>query len=371
MHFALEILYRRGLDDHQDLEDKTIINVIDKYRVFTLSIIILILSFYTQVLIAETVASASVYSVEDVGMTVSDLDSSVDFYSDVLGFTKVSEEEVWGEDYEHLQGIFGLRMRIARMKLGNEFIELTEYLTPKGRPIPPDSRSNDRWFQHIAIVVSNIDVAYKQLRKFNVQHASTAPQEIPRWNKAAAGIKAFYFKDPDGHNLEIIYFPKGKGDPKWQKTDNKLFLGIDHTAIVIWNTGDSLKFYRDILGLDAVGKSENYGTEQEHLNNVFGARLEITALRAVNGPGIEFLQYISPRDGRPVPIDQKTNDIASWQTTLAVKNLKVIERKLLNNGRLFISPGIVKLENYKLGFVKGLMVKDPDGHVMRIVELNQ
>src|SRR6516162_9887048 len=36
----------------------------------------------------------------------------------------------------------------------------------------------------------------------------------------------------------------------------------------------SLRFYRDLLGLRVVGTSENYGTEQEQLNNVFGAHLQ-------------------------------------------------------------------------------------------------
>ena len=41
------------------------------------------------------------------------------------------------------------------------------------------------------------------------------------------------------------------------------------------------------------GTSENYGVEQEHLNNVFGARLRITALRAARGPGVELLEYLA------------------------------------------------------------------------------
>src|SRR3954463_11476158 len=91
-----------------------------------------------------------VSAVDSIGMTVSDLDRSVDFYSKVLSFEKVSEIEVDGSDYEHLEGVFGLRMRSARMRLGDEFIELTEFLAPKGRPAPVDTRANDRWFQHIA-----------------------------------------------------------------------------------------------------------------------------------------------------------------------------------------------------------------------------
>src|SRR6201987_1325240 len=99
-------------------------------------------------------------AVDAVNMTVYDMDRSVKFYSGVLGFQKVSETEVAGESYEHLEGVFGVRMRIVRMRLGEEFIELTEYLTPKGRPIPVDARSNDRWFQHVAIIVSDMDKAY-------------------------------------------------------------------------------------------------------------------------------------------------------------------------------------------------------------------
>ncbi|HET7288478.1 MAG TPA: VOC family protein [Pyrinomonadaceae bacterium] len=115
--------------------------------------------------------SATVPLVEQVGaigMTVSDMDTSVDFYSRVLSFEKVSDVEVTGEDYERLQGVFGLRMRVVRMRLGDEFIELTEYLTPKGRPVPVDSRSNDRWFQHIAIITSDMDKAYSLLRQNKV-----------------------------------------------------------------------------------------------------------------------------------------------------------------------------------------------------------
>src|ERR1051325_3312893 len=132
-----------------------------------------------------------------LGMTVSDMDRSIDCYSRVLSFAKVSDVEVTGEDYERLQGVFGLRMRVVRMRLGNEFIELTEYLAPKGRPVPVDSRSNDRWFQHIAIITSDMDKAYALLRQNKVEHASTGPQRLPDWNKNAGGIKAFYFRDPD------------------------------------------------------------------------------------------------------------------------------------------------------------------------------
>src|SRR6266700_2967100 len=100
--------------------------------------------------------TALITAVDSIGLTVSDLDRSVEFYSKVLSFEKVSEAEVVGPEYEHLEGVFGLRMRTARMRLGGEFIDLTEFLAPKGKPVPPDAKANDRSFQHIAIITGDM-----------------------------------------------------------------------------------------------------------------------------------------------------------------------------------------------------------------------
>jgi catechol 2,3-dioxygenase-like lactoylglutathione lyase family enzyme len=320
----------------------------------------------------SAVAQPQVTAVDSIGVTVADVDRSVEFFSKVLSFEKVSEIEVAGSEYEHLQGVFGLRMRIVRMKLGDEFIELTEYLAPRGRPIPTDSRSNDHWFQHIAIITSDMDKAYQWLRRHKVTHASSGPQRLPDWNKNAGGIRAFYFKDPDGHALEILEFPTDKGDPKWRRlaaaNPNTLFLGIDHTAIVVSDTEASLKFYRDALGLRVAGESENYGTEQEHLNNVFGVRLRITALRAASGPGIEFLEYLAPRDGRAAPVDLKVNDLAHWQTKLITGNAAVAERRLIAGRYALISSGVVAIPEGEMSFRKSFLARDPDGHAMQLIE---
>src|SRR5207244_11554715 len=174
----------------------------------------------------------------------------------------------------------------------------------------------------------DMDQALPKLRAIKVHLVSTAPQTLQPYIPAALGIKAFYFRDPDQHNLEIIDFPLGKGDPRWQQKKDKLFLGIDHTAIGISNTDASLKFYRDLLGLHKAGESENLGTEQEHLNQVFGAHLRITGMRANAGPGIEFLEYPSPRDGRPRPADIHATDIVHWQPMVVPDDVDPLARKL-------------------------------------------
>lgn len=312
--------------------------------------------------------TSAIAAVDAIGITVTDMDRSVEFFSTVLTFEKLSDVEVWGDEYERLEGIFGLRMRVVRMRLGDESLELTEYLTPKGRPIPQDSRSNDRWFQHVAIIVSDMDRAYAWLREHKVQHASPGPQRLPDWNTKAAGIRAFYFKDPDGHNLEILQFPRDKGNARWHRPTGKLFLGIDHTAIVVQDTEASLRFYRDLLGFRVVGESENYGPEQERLNNVFGARLRITTLRTAAGPAVEFLEYLAPRDGRPMPADVQANDLAHWQTRLVTKDAEAAARSLRAGKVGCVSSGTVSLTGAPLGFTKGVLVRDPDGHGIQVME---
>ena len=117
-----------------------------------------------------------------------------------------------------------------------------------------------------------------------------------------------------------------------------------------------------------MGESENYGPEQERLNNVFGARLRITALRAAQGPGIEFLEYLSPRDGRPMPLDERASDLIRWQTKLVTSDVEQATAALRSAKVRFVSSGAVALPEGKLGFGAGLLVRDPDGHAMQLVE---
>src|SRR5260370_24546506 len=165
-------------------------------------------------LASSTSVKIHIRAVGPIAITVDDMDRSVDFYSRVLTFERISDTEVAGDDVEHLFGVFGSRVRIVTMKLGSESIELLQFLAPKGRPVPVDSRSNAVWFHHIAIIVIDLDRAYAILRQNKFHHASSGPQRLPDWNKNAGGIKAFYFKDPDEHPMEILQFPEGKGDPK-------------------------------------------------------------------------------------------------------------------------------------------------------------
>lgn len=308
------------------------------------------LIFSAVVLLFCAAASAQVIrEIESVGLTVQDMERSVDFFTKVLQFEKVGDQTL-----SLTRDLGPTQARVVRLRLGSETLELTQYLAAPGQSFPSDARPNDRSFQHVAIVVRDMDAAYAWLRKWNVRHASSAPQTLPETIKPAAGIKAFYFRDPDGHYLEILQFPPDKGAAKWHRVSERLFLGIDHTAIVVADTKSSLRFYRDLLGMTVAGESENLGFEQEHLSGVFGAHLVITALRSESGPGVELLQYLSPTDGRAYPSGTHANDLLHWETSVTLSGDFATAAEKLKKAQVTVMPTTT---NEFTG-------ADPDGHMI-------
>jgi catechol 2,3-dioxygenase-like lactoylglutathione lyase family enzyme len=315
-------------------------------------------------------APVEVERVAMIGFTVADMDRSVAFYTDVLSFEKVADFRVNGPSYDALEGVFGANMRIVHLQLGEQIVELTQYVSPPGgRPIPVPSRSNDLWFEHMAIVVSDMDQAFGVLQRHRVQQISPEPQTIPPSNVPAAGIKALKFRDPDNHDLELLWFPPGKGAPGWQQPGDRLFLGISHTAITVSDTAASLAFYRDLLGMQVIGGSLNTGITQEYLDNVFGARVRVTAVAPPDAPAhVEFLEYEAPPGGRPMPLDTKADDLWHWQTSLVVGDVAAAADALRAAGVRFVAPEVTAVPDPSLGFSKAILVLDPDGHAMRLVE---
>jgi len=132
-----------------------------------------------------------VQRIRAIGLTVTSCDRSLNFYTQALLFELVSDITVEGKDYSDLEDITGAKIRVVTLRLGDEFIKLMEYLNVKGQPIPSDSQSNDLWFQHLAIVVNDMDRAYAHLRSFPIEAISDAPQTIPPENKASGSVRAF------------------------------------------------------------------------------------------------------------------------------------------------------------------------------------
>jgi catechol 2,3-dioxygenase-like lactoylglutathione lyase family enzyme len=308
-----------------------------------------------------------------IGFTVANVDRESDFFTKVLQFEKVADFRVVGSEYGKMEGVFNANMRIVHLRLGDQIVELTQYVSPPtGRPIPVPSYSNDEWFEHMAIVVSDMDAAYRILQENNVQQISAYPITIPQTNPGAAGIKALKFHDPEGHDLELLFYPPGKGEPSFHKPTNKLFLGLSHTAMTVASTEKGVAFYRDLLGFEVGGFTFNTGATQEVLDNLFNDTCRVTEMMPVSAPPhIEFLSYQTPPGGRPTPADTRANDLWHWQTSLVTKDIQAVTDRLREAGVQFITPDVVSIPREaqaQIGFKKAVMVRDPNGHAIRLIE---
>jgi catechol 2,3-dioxygenase-like lactoylglutathione lyase family enzyme len=300
-----------------------------------------------------------------LSLTVTDLDRSVAFFQG-LDFVLDGRRELTGAALAALEGLPSVSIRSARLHLGSEHVELDEF-AERGRPLPDGAKSNDELFQHMAIVVADMDAAFQRLRDHRVETISPAPQTIPLSNPAAGGIRALYFRDPDRHALELIWFPTGKGDPRWQTPRAGAFLGIDHSALAIADTERGQRLYES-LNFQVAGRSLNFGPEQEALSGVAGARVRITSLSPGKGPAVEFLSYVSPGPGRNMPEHTAPNDIWHWEVTVAVPDLDAALSCIESTGGHRVSRTPIDVSSLSLGYARAALVTDLDGHCLRLVQ---
>lgn len=313
-------------------------------------------------------ADAAALRLERITLTVSDLGRTEAFYHDGLGFERVAQSDIDDPAYAHLIGVEHAHIHSLVMRLGAEQVEFQQYDTP-GKPYPADSRSPDLWFQHFAVIVSDMPKAYEHLRT-QVQLAPISeggPQTLPPQNNF---VQAFKFRDPDGHPLELLYFPAGSGRPQWHPAGRApLFMGIDHSAIGVSDTPRSAAFYR-LLGLRQAYSVINRGPTQERLDGTFNAVVQISGFlpRLGAGPGVEFLDYRTPPTGRPAAPDTAANDIAHVHLCFAAEHLERTAAALFERRAPFISPGVIDLDRTLFGHARALMLRDPDGHAVLLAE---
>jgi catechol 2,3-dioxygenase-like lactoylglutathione lyase family enzyme len=258
-------------------------------------------------------------SILSISRVVSDLGRAESFYRSALGFRRVSGGPVDPEVLAAL-GVAERRANEVRMRIGEEDIVLVQFESA-GRDYPAGSRSDDLWFQHLAIVVSDMDAGYSRLRsRSGWEPISTdGPETLPA---SSGAVRAFKFRDPDGHPLELLWLPPGRGRPAWHERaraapSDEPFIGIDHSALAVSSTRRSLAFYRS-LGLHIADRSVNGGPAQSRLDGVPAARLRVTGLRPASGagPGLELLAYRPP--GRERETAGATDLSTDWTTLSGV-----------------------------------------------------
>lgn len=135
-----------------------------------------------------------------VGLTVSDLERSLAFYRDLLGFTvRYERGEVTAEYMPRLVGLPGARLKIAGLDLPGLHLDLIEYLAPPGAVAA--GATCDVGNGHLGFTVDDIWAAYRQLVAAGVRFKS---EPIGITQGPNQGGWAVYFTDPDGITLEMI-----------------------------------------------------------------------------------------------------------------------------------------------------------------------
>src|SRR5579864_5101148 len=105
----------------------------------------------------------SVQGIHHTSRTVSDLDRSIPFYRDLLGMELVLDTEMKGEMLEREVALPSAHLRLALLQ-GNEtpFLELLQYLSPPGAPLPSSAGCADIGAHHVALVVPDISTAFDE-----------------------------------------------------------------------------------------------------------------------------------------------------------------------------------------------------------------
>jgi catechol 2,3-dioxygenase-like lactoylglutathione lyase family enzyme len=292
-----------------------------------------------------------------VCLNVSSLSHAVIFYRDALGFMTLADDDDGARIAQVLAGA-NTSVRSTQLGLGSQRLQLVEF-DPPGAPYPSDSTAADLWFQHFAIVTSDMATACQRLHRHDeVAITVGGPQRLPL---SAGSVVAYKFRDPDGHPLELIEFPPGASDPTWQYPASAETKGIDHSAISVADTDRSLVFYRR-LGLVVQSQTLNTGSEQDRLDGLSRVAVEVTALATAGQrtPHLELLCYRTPR-GRPGDPVHSTSGIWDSSLILHVEDLSTLVQGLMSTGAV-ASSGVASLSNSQA------LIRDPDGHALILIE---
>lgn len=273
------------------------------------------------------------------GLTSPDADRLREFYVTTFGARHVSSEQIAGARCERELGVPGGALRHT-LQVGHEVVDILQFERP-GRPYPRPLCPDDTAFQHFALVVSDMDLAMAQLRGAADWSPISigGPQHLPQ---RSGGVTAYKFRDPDGHPLELLAFPRHAIAPRWKEhSAHGIFQGIDHSAISVQNTTVSTAFYAS-LGFTVATEFRSHGEAQANLDGVPSPQVEITALFLdASTPHLELLCYRSA--ARPTRQEWASNDVAATRINLAAgergNDIDAVQR----------------------------LIVDPDGHHLRLV----
>jgi len=178
----------------------------------------------------------------------------------------------------------------------------------RGASYPTDIDGPDTRFQHIAIVTDDAAASWARARALGATPISAAgPVTLPL---SSGGVTAIKFRDPEGHPLEFLQFPRNMSEGAGRGV-----VGLDHSAISVADLKQARGFY-GAWGLELGKQTFNHGPTQVALDGLGGARVDVAPLTPpVTTPHLELLAYRTPRSRQAPP--WAVNDIVATRIVWA------------------------------------------------------
>lgn len=140
-----------------------------------------------------------IQGIHHTAISTGDIERSLRFYRDLLGFEEVfsSTWEVGTETVDRIVGLKDSSAQVVMLRAGNACVELFQYATPLPKPSDSNRPVCDHGITHLCLQVTDIDSEYERLKAAGM-HFHCPPQAGGR------GLRVTYGRDPDGNVVELL-----------------------------------------------------------------------------------------------------------------------------------------------------------------------
>jgi catechol 2,3-dioxygenase-like lactoylglutathione lyase family enzyme len=304
--------------------------------------------------------------VNSLVISVKDLNTSLKFYSDTLGFKKIADVELGGERIERLWGL-QKRTRARALVLGRTgaragMVRLVQFTPQPARFVHQDAKLWDIGVLYLHILVDDMDRRYDELRARGYEFfGPPTVWQVPEQNRT---IKEALFRGPDGLIIDILHSEIGstkhvEKQPKYSE--------ITTSARVVKEIEKFLPFYRDMLGYRVI-KDQVPGNKQLDtlLHLPPGSRIRVVHLSSgSNTTGkIELVEFLNVK-GRELVA--KPTDIGPFMLSFCIEDVDMLFELFRQKNVPVICPPI-DIEIPPNGRTKVMTVHDPSGFMLEFVQ---
>ena len=147
----------------------------------------------------------AVQRLSHIGLCVSNLERSLAFYRDALGFRELSALEVSGVETDRLLELEGVKLRASYLERDAVRVELLCFDAPGSTGPAEPAPANRLGLTHLSLRVDDLDFAIHAVERAGGRGLPHTRVESPRFQ-----MRAVFVVDPDGLRIELLQAP---GDP--------------------------------------------------------------------------------------------------------------------------------------------------------------